>query len=75
MNASAREFAEHLAQHPAVERVYYPGVTKPALVGWGAGEDAAHYRAVQRAGDTGRGCLVSFLLKSNIDTKVRDTVY
>lgn len=75
MNASARAFVEHLTQHPAVERVYYPGVTKPALFGWGVGEDAANYSAAQGAGVTGRGCLVSFLLKPDIDTKVRNTAY
>jgi cystathionine gamma-synthase len=62
MNANAKAFAEHLAQHPAVRSVYYPGVAECT-------QDAAHCRAVQRDDTTGMGCLVSFLLNEKFDIK------
>jgi cystathionine beta-lyase len=47
-NASAQEIAEYLARHPAVDRVYYPGlVDHPG-------------RQIQQQQSTGNGAVISF---------------
>jgi cystathionine gamma-synthase len=55
-NQSALEIARFLERHPAVERVYYPGL------------ESHPNHAVARAQMRGFGGMVSFLIKGDLDT-------
>jgi len=83
-NRNAFSLAQWLSQHPAVDRIYYPGLTN-AGTGESADNDAALavFGAVARTkeltfavGDSpevhipGRGCLLSLVLKSHLNTQV-----
>jgi cystathionine gamma-synthase len=55
-NQSALEIARFLERHPAIERVYYPGL------------ESHPNHAVARAQMRGFGGMVSFLIKGDLDT-------
>jgi cystathionine gamma-synthase len=55
-NESALEVAEFLAQHPNVERVYYPGLSSHPT------------HAIARSQMRGYGGMVSFLVRGGLDT-------
>ncbi|MCH8613937.1 trans-sulfuration enzyme family protein [Arsenicicoccus dermatophilus] len=57
--ATAQQVAEHLAQHPAVERVYYPGLP---------GQDPQGIIGRQLAGP---GAMVAFAVKGGYDAAAR----